>query len=382
MADHQNLPAKPEKYIFDEQSSSRIDKLCSRIVTRIFEVRRNIARSIDIEIVKTYWLTGQDIVEEELNGKKRAEYGEHLLEHVSARLTKELGKGYNISNLRAMKRFYETYPSLVPIQRAARTELIEQDTILNPNLSWTHYRLLIRINRKEARDFYEKEASKNRWSSRELKRQINSLLFDRLAKSRDKNGLLRLAKEGQEIHSPEDIIKDPLVLEFLNIPESHKLVESTLENALISNLQDFLLELGKGFAFVARQRRLTLNGDHFYVDLVMYHTILKCYVLLELKSKEITHADLGQIQFYVNYFDEMCRYEGDNPTVGIILCTEKNDAMVKYTLGDKAKQIFASKYQFHLPTEAELEAEIKREIKEIQYRLKFEKNKNPENFNN
>lgn len=223
----------------------------------------------------------------------------------------------------------------------------------------------MRIHSLEARSFYEIEAKKNCWSGRELERQINSLLFERLAKSKDKIGLMRLACRGQEIETPADAIKEPLVLEFIGMPESHRLVESQLEEALTNNLQEFLLELGKGFAFVARQKRLTLDGDHFYADLVFYHVILKCYVIIDIKTRKLTHADLGQMQLYVNYFDEEVITSTDNPTIGLILCTKKSDAMVKYTLGEKAKQIFASKYQFHLPTEKELEAELKREIKAI-----------------
>lgn len=227
----------------------------------------------------------------------------------------------------------------------------------------------MRVHRPEARRFYEIEAEKNCWSGRELERQINSLLFDRLSKSKDKKGLIKLACKGQEINTPEDAIKEPLILEFLGLPESHRLVESKVEEAIINNLQNFLLELGKGFAFVARQKRLTLDGDHFYADLIFYHVILKCYTIIDIKSRKLSHADLGQMQLYVNYFDQEVRTESDNPTIGLILCTKKSDAMVKYMLGDKAKQIFASKYQFHLPTEAELEAELKREIKEFQNQL-------------
>lgn len=193
-------------------------------------------------------------------------------------------------------------------------------------------------------------------------------MFDRLAKSKDKKGLMKLAYKGQEINKPEDAIKEPIVLEFLGMPESHRLVESKLEEALIDNLQTFLLELGKGFAFVARQKRLSLDGDHFYADLVFYHVILKCYVIIDIKTRKLTHADLGQMQLYVNYFDQEIKMENDNPTIGLVLCTKKSDAMVKYTLGEKNKQIFAKKYQSHLPTEKELEEELKREIKALKYK--------------
>lgn len=223
----------------------------------------------------------------------------------------------------------------------------------------------MREARPQARAFYEIEAPKNNWSARELERQMSSLLFDRLAKSRDKKGLMKLATQGQQISRPADIFKDPFVIEFLGLPESPKLVESKLEQALLENLQQFLLELGKGFAFVSRQERITLDGDHFYIDLVFYHTILKCYVLIDLKVGKLTHADLGQIQFYANYFDRERRTEGDNPTLGLILCPDKNDAVVKYTLGDQNRKIFTSRYQLHLPTEAELQAEIRRELRQL-----------------
>jgi len=223
----------------------------------------------------------------------------------------------------------------------------------------------LRERRPAARAFYEIEAINNAWSVRELSRQISSLLFDRLAKSRDKKGLMNLATHGQEISRPVDVFKDPFVIEFLGLPESPKLVESKLEQALLENLQQFLLELGKGFAFVSRQERITLAGDHFYIDLVFYHTILKCYVLIDLKVGKLTHADLGQIQFYANYFDRERRTEGDNPTLGLILCPDKNDAVVKYTLGDQNRKIFTSRYQLHLPTEAELQAEIRRELRQL-----------------
>jgi len=348
------------------QNSKRIVSLYNRISEHIDRARQNIQRSIDTEMVKAYWLIGREIVEEEQNGKKRAKYGTFLLQELSERLTLKYGRGFGISTLRDIRQFYLSY-SDISIHHAVRGE---SEIELSHNLGWVHYRALMRVHRPEARRFYEVETEKNHWSGRALERQIDSLLFDRLAKSRDKKGLMKLACKGQEINKPEDAIKEPLILEFLGLPESHRLVESKLEEAIINNLQNFLLELGKGFAFVARQKRLTLDGDHFYADLIFYHVILKCYVIIDIKSRKLSHADLGQIQLYVNYFDQKIRTENDNPTIGLILCTKKNDATVKYTLGDKAKQIFASKYQFHLPTEAELEAELKREINEIQNQLK------------
>ena len=237
---------------------------------------------------------------------------------------------------------------------------------MHPNLSWSLYRHLLRVESSNARAFYEIEALQNNWSARELERQINSLLYERLALSKDKKGLMRLAKKGQEIQTPVDVFKDPVVMEFLGLPEVPKLVESALEQALINNLQAFLLELGKGFAFLSRQERITLDGDHFYIDLVFYHTVLKCFVLIDLKVGKLTHQDLGQLQLYVNYYDRERRTEGDNPTLGLILCTDKNDAVVRYTLGpDQQKKIFASRYKLYLPTEAELQAEVRRELRQL-----------------
>lgn len=237
---------------------------------------------------------------------------------------------------------------------------------INPALSWTHYRTLLKVDPSNARAFYEIEAVRSAWSARELDRQIGSLLFERLARSRDKKGLLNLAAKGQAIARPIDIFKDPTVFEFLGLPESPRLVESVLEKALIDNLQSFLLELGAGFAFVGRQQRLTLDGDHFYIDLVFYHTVLKCYILVDLKVGKLTHGDLGQLQFYVNYFNRERCTPGDNPTLGLILCSDKNDAVVKYTLGEgKDRKIFTSRYQLHLPTEKQLSEEMQREAGQI-----------------
>jgi predicted nuclease of restriction endonuclease-like (RecB) superfamily len=304
-------------------------------------------------------------------------------------LSSEYGSGYNLANLKFFRKFYLEYSQLFagPKGYAVRSQSYgsffnigsSQNSILqkgyalrrkswqpgqlHPNLSWTHYRTLLRVDKTEARGFYEIEAIRNNWSARELERQINSLLYERLSLSKDKKGLMRLATKGQVIQSSTDVFKDPVVMEFLGLPQSPKLVESDLEEALISNLQAFLLELGKGFAFVSRQERITLEGDHFYIDLVFYHTILKCFVLIDLKVGKLTHQDLGQLQLYVNYYNRERRTRGDNPTLGLILCTDKNDAVVRYTLGrEQQKKIFASRYKLHLPTEAELQAELRREL--------------------
>ncbi len=234
---------------------------------------------------------------------------------------------------------------------------------LSPLLSWTHYRTLLRVEEREKRDFYEIEAIKNAWTGRELERQINSFLYERLALSKDKPGVMELATKGQQIMRPGDIFKDPLILDFLDVPVTPMLSESDLEAALIANMQKFLLELGRGFAFVSRQERLTLDGDHFYVDLVFYHAVLKCYALVELKVGKLTHHDLGQMLLYVNYFDRERRTLGDGPTLGLILCTDKNDAVVRYTLGESGRAVFASRYKLHLPSEEELRAEVRRELR-------------------
>ena len=345
------------------KESNNINQLYHKISSHIDTARKTIQRSIDTEMVKAYWLMGRDIIEEEQNGKERADYASYIIKELSAKLIKKYGRGFGVSSLKNVRQFYLTFQ----IGQTAFGQF-------NPKLGWAHYEVLMRIGRKEARTFYEIEAAKNCWSVRELKRQVGSLLFDRLAKSKDKETILKLSCQGQEIVTPEDAIKDPIVLEFLDIPESHKSVESKLEEALINNLQHFLLEVGKGFAFVARQKRLTMEGDHFYADLVFYSIPLKSYVVIDIKTRDLVHADLGQIQLYVNYFDREIRTDSDNPTIGLVLCTGKNKTMVEYFLGDKSKQIFASTYQFHLPTEEELEAELKREIKKIKEDIEFNKN--------
>lgn len=342
--------------------NKRIKALYEKITSYIDNARGSIQKTVDTEMVKAYWLMGRDIVEEEQKGKKRAEYGSYLLNNLALQLTNKYGRGFSLSTLRDVRQFYLVYSDYEPIHHAVRGEFKKQ---FSSHLGWIHYRALMRVSRLEARYFYEIEAEKNNWAGRELERQIDSLLFDRLAKSKDKKGLLRLAQKGQEVINPEDALKEPVVLEFLNIPESHRLVESKLEEALIDNLQSFLLELGKGFAFVGRQKRLTLDGDHFYADLVFYHVILKCYCIIDIKTRKLSHGDLGQMLLYVNYFDKEVKMETDNPTIGLVLCTKKSTSMVKYLLGDKANQVFANTYQFHLPTEKELEAELKRELKVI-----------------
>lgn len=378
-------------------SGTKKTPLYERIRQILESARSSVARTVNTTQVVANWLIGREIVEEEQKGKRRAEYAEQLLLELSARLTADYGRGYSVDNLEFFRRFFLEYNSLLgseksdalrristttDISDAVRRKSMESITVLlsqkqhaprgeswqpgqlHLNLSWTHYRTLLRVEKTGARAFYEIEAIRNNWSARELERQINSLLFERLALSKDKKGLMRLATKGQVIQRSGDVFKDPVVMEFLGLPASPKLVESHLEEALINNLQAFLLELGKGFAFMSRQERITLDGDHFYIDLVFYHTILKCFVLIDLKVGKLTHQDLGQLQLYVNYYDRERRTKGDNPALGLILCTDKNDAVVRYTLGpDQQKKIFASRYKLYLPTEAELQAELRRELR-------------------
>lgn len=386
---------KPVKVAIKPKASKPLAKLAvmpallfDRVQQILEAARSNVARTVNTTQVVSNWLIGREIVEEEQKGKRRADYGARIVPALSLALTAAYGRGWSAQTLFYTKQFYLAYPDLLGgdanihavrgqlqpdnILHALRGELALTVTQWQPgrlhaNLSWTQYKLLLKVDRSATRNFYEIEASQNAWSSRETERQIASLLFDRLAKSRDKKGLLKLATTGQEILRPLDVLKEPLVLEFLDLPVSPRLVETKLEQALINKLQLFLQELGKGFAFVSRQERISLDSDHFYIDLVFYHTVLKCFVLIDLKVGKLTHGDLGQIQFYVNYYDRERRTEGDNPTIGIILCSDKNDAVVKYTLGEQLKRnIFTSRYQLYLPTIEELEAEIKRELRFLQ----------------
>ena len=239
----------------------------------------------------------------------------------------------------------------------------------HPDLSWSHYRALMRVENENARQFYEQEAARSHWNKRQLERQINTLLFERLLKSRDKDGVLQLANEGYSTEHPIDIVKDPYALEFLGLPESYRLLESELEAALTTHMQEFLLELGAGFAFVARQKRLTLDGDHFYADLVFYHVRLKCYVIIDLKTEKLTHGNIGQMQMYVHYFDREVCNEEDNPTIGLILCTDKNDAVVEYVLDKGNERILASRYKLELPPKEELRRLL------LEWRIKNEEDK-------
>ncbi len=340
----------------NELVATGVDDVYQRIRSVLAEARGRAHRAVNFAMVQAYWEIGRIIVEEEQRGQERAEYGKSLLQGLSGRLTRDFGSGFTVTNLKYMRQFYRTFE----IGHAVRGEL-----------TWTHYRLLLGVDKADIRKFYMNEAINNNWSTRELERQMSSLLFERLALSKDKEGLLRLSRKGQVPRRPEDLVKDPYVLEFLGLEKHEKLVESKLEQALIDHLRHFLLELGRGFSFVARQQRITLGGDHFYIDLVFYNRLTKSFVLIDLKVGKLSHQDIGQMQMYVNYYKRTQMAEGENPPIGIILCAEKNDAVVRFTLPENERQIFVSKYIPYIPTEEELRAEIMREKELIEMEMKL-----------
>lgn len=370
----------------DQSDDPRVEACYQRIMQIIKQAKAVIAAQIDNTRVEAYWQIGREIVEEEQQGAERADYGSFLMQRLEKRISAEAGRGYSVSLLRRIRQFYLAYPNGAALRReleksiqnnklekhAAVRRVFNEEMTTWP-LNWSHYRTLIAIDNKPRRRFYELEAINNQWSGRELERQVDSFLFERLAKSKDKEGLWALVKEEQSIIKPEDTFKDPMVFEFLGLSEKHLHKETDLEKALIDNLKDFLLELGKGFAFVARQKRLSFDGQNLAVDLVFYHTILKCYILIDLKMDDLTHADLGQMQIYVNYYDMECRHEGDNPSIGLILCPRSNKKLVQYFLANQDQRIFARNYQLYLPTEEELTEEMKRELYQIEQQLKSEK---------
>lgn len=313
----------------------------NKVAILLKEARNNVVRTINQTMVTTYFEIGRMIVEEEQNGKDRAKYGENLLRELSKTLTLEFGKGFSGTNLKQMRQFYLAYS-------------ISQTVSDEFNLSWSHYLKLMRIDNKDERNFYEIESIKNNWSLRELQRQFDSALYERLVLSRDKKAVKELSEKGQVIENPKDTIKDPYVLEFIGLPENSKYSETELEQKIIDKLEHFLLELGKGYAFIGRQVRFTFDEKHFRVDLVFYNRLLQSFVLIDLKIGEINHQDLGQMQMYVNYYDRFVKLDTENKTIGIVLCKDKNDTIVEITLPENNEQIFASKYQTVLPSKKEL----------------------------
>lgn len=368
------------------------DVLADRLISIVETARRQAARSVNSAMVQAYWHIGREIVETEQGGEERASYGDAVVKRVAKRLTGRFGRGFSYPTVKRMKQFYTTYPSgSTVVQDGKGSALLSlsgepsigsaalslSDTAKNPgfptDLSWTHYLTLMRVESADARAFYELEAVEGAWSTRELDRQIGSMLYERLARSRDQAAVRALSTEGQILTRPADAIKDPMVLEFLGLDERTHWHERDLEQAIIDRLETFLLELGKGFCFVARQKRLSVDGDHFYVDLVFYNRLLKCFVLIDLKLGKLTHQDLGQMQMYVNYFDRFERDKADAPTAGIVLCSDKNDAMVKITLPESDPSVHASRYQFYLPTESELQTELAKEREAAEAQLQLDR---------
>lgn len=356
---------------------ARAEQLANRIETLVVEARKKITSTVNVAMVYTNYEIGRYIVEDEQGGKIRAEYGKGVLNAVSARLTARLGKGWSVENLTSMRKFYVLYSKTVTsgyeIQgtEIQTTGLEAQDENRNHRLRnhqfilpWTHYLILTHVSDPEARSFYEIEASKQQWSKRQLQRQIGSGLYERLALSRDKDEVMRLATEGQVVEKPSDIIKDPLVLEFCGLKPDASYSETDLESAIISRLQDFLLEMGKGFLFEARQKRFTFEERHFYIDLVLYNRLLQAYCLVDLKMDDLTHQDLGQMQMYVNYYDRYVKEDFEKPTIGILLCERKNDALVELTL-PKDANIYAQQYALCLPDKALLQQKLREWIAEF-----------------
>lgn len=327
-------------------------KALSQEVQRLINNSKDKAiRAVDFERVILYWSIGKRIFEEIQGGKERADYGKHIIKNLSIDLEPIYGSGYSVRQLELMRQFYKHFPNT----NAVRSQL-----------NWSQYKLLIRIEDSDKREFYINESIKNLWSGRELERQINSSLFERLLLSSDKKSVLEVAKNEKLPVEASEIIKDPMVLEFLGLEKRNSYYEKDLEQAIISNLQEFLLELGNGFSFVSRQQRLHIDGDDFYVDLVFYNRLLQCFVIFEIKTHKLTHQDIGQLQMYVNYFDRVEKQNFENPTIGVLLCADKNDTVVKYTLPKDNKTILASKYQLYLPSEDELIEELHKELEEIE----------------
>ena len=328
-------------------------ELYDAIKSILLESRQKAYKAISSAMLGAYWDIGCLIVEHEQNGSDKAQYGKKVLETLSEKLTYEFGKGFDVRNLRNMRSFYLTFPN----RNALRTDL-----------TWTHYRALLRVKSEAARNWYIEEASKEQWSSRQLDRQISTLYYERLLGSQTKDGVIAEANANMAKLAPEQFIKDPYVLEFLDLKNYPELRETELEQALIDNLQDFLLELGRGFCFVARQKLMRFDDDDFYLDLVFYHSILKCYVLIDLKIGKLTHQDVGQMDSYIRMFDALHKKDDDNPTLGIILCSEPNETIAKYSVLSDNKQIFASKYLYNLPTVEELQDYIQTQRRLIEER--------------
>ncbi len=327
------------------------EDIYSEIKETLLLSRSQAYSAVNFAMVQAYWQIGRIIIEHEQNGNARADYGKAILQELSSRLTKDFGKGFSVRTLQQMKKFYVMFPNT---------------NALRSQLTWTHYRLLLSVENEQARQWYMDEAIASAWSSRQLERQISTLYYERLLASREQTPVKDEAAELTVSLAAENFIKDPYVLEFLDLKDYPSLRESDLEQALIDKLQGFLLELGRGFCFVARQKLMRYEDEDFYLDLVFYHSILKCHVLIDLKIGKLTHGDIGQMDSYIRMFDALYKNEDDNPTIGIILCSQKNEAIVKYSVLNDAQQVFASRYRFALPTAEELQREIEAERKRIE----------------
>ena len=357
------------------------NNLYKQIADIISETQKKVRTTVNSAMVITYWNIGKIIVEDELKGKKRAEYGKETLKQLSVNLTNEFGKGYDFRNLQYMRKFYTYFPIVnslrsqsgmfpicdavshkLPIRHSLGAETQNMNAV-SSQLSWTHYRHLIKVENEKARLWYMNEAIKENWSTRALERQINSHYFERLLSSQNKEPIIQEAKKKTKKLKPQDILKDPYVLEFLQLKNRTEYTENEFESAILNNLQNFLLELGSGFSFVSRQKHIDLDGEHFYIDLVFYNYILKCFVLIDLKRGKLTHQDVGQMDSYVRIFEEKFKPEDDNPTIGLILCSEKNEAIAKYSVLAESKKMFASKYRLYLPTEEQLENMMIKEMR-------------------
>lgn len=341
------------------------DQLFEQVSHLIAEARSHVARAVNSAMVTTYYEIGRHIVENEQNGQQRAQYGKQVLQELSARLTAEFGKGWSVETLTNCRKFFSVYSKSYPVVTNSQDVVSNGYEMRQFVLPWSHYLILMREENPAARKFYEIESQRQQWSKRQLQRQVASSLYERLALSRDKDEVMRLAQEGQVVAKPADIIKDPLVLEFVGLKPDSSYSESKLETAIIDKMQQFLLELGKGFLFEARQKRFTFDEDNYYVDLVFYNRLLQCYVLVDLKVDKLTHQDLGQMQMYVNYYDRYQRQEWEKPTIGILLCKEKNDALVELTLPEDAN-IYARQYMLCLPDKEVLQAKLREWILEAE----------------
>jgi predicted nuclease of restriction endonuclease-like (RecB) superfamily len=375
----------------NEMISWEGDALFRRVVSILDQARGNVVRSVNTNMVLAYWLIGREIVQELQGGDERAEYGKQVVQNLSTRLSEKYGRGFSTTNLWYFRQFFQVYAARMVIlhppggesagaeilhltggemSRDTKRQRLGDESLpgFSPQLSWSHYRALMRVQDDEARSFYEREAGECGWTKNQLERQIQSSYFQRIIANRGKAGLVAVDRErlSAEPTPAEAILKTPYVLEFLGLPDSPELQESALEQAIIDNLQSFLLELGRGFSFVARQKHIRFDDDDFYIDLVFYNFILKCFLLIDLKIGKLTHRDVGQLDGYVRLFEDRFKVPGDNPTIGLILCSDKSEAVAKYSVLNEGRQIFASKYLQFLPSEQELMVEMERERKLIE----------------